>query len=77
MRTSSAPLVLLDRCIHHHQAAGGMQLGRRIGDPPLDGSPVGQPLAERHLLVGVLDQHVERIAAPCRCTTSPSAGGAR
>jgi len=33
--------------------------GRGIGDPPLDGLPVGQLLAEGHALVGVLDQHVE------------------
>ena len=54
-----AALVLLDRGIHHHQAAG-MQLGRGVGDPPLDGLTVGELLAEGHPLAGVLDQHVER-----------------
>ena len=58
MRTS-LPCVHLARGVLDHQAAG-MDLGRGIGDPPLDRLAVGQLLAEGHALLRVLAHHVER-----------------
>src|SRR6185369_12191931 len=49
------------RSIVYHEPAG-VDLYRRLGDPPLDRLAVGEALAERHALPGVLDHHVERAA---------------
>ena len=54
-----ATLVQLPGAVVGHQP-GPVDLGRGVGDPPLDGLALGKRLAEGHPLRRIVDDHVER-----------------
>ncbi len=70
-----APLVELPGAVVGHQPRG-VDLGRGVGDPPLDRLPLGQRLRRRSRAAARSRRSCRARAAPCRSTRPPSAAAA-